>query len=1492
MQKRTLKVVVLSVLTTFLVLGFAGVALAAPTWSDLPESVTTKYGITDSQIKGISAGYGTLWKPSQVINRAQFTKMAVTAFDVELANWTIASFRDVPKTSIYYQWIEGARAAGLVNGITLATFGPTVDITRVQAVAIISRYIAKTNGYDLATMYTPAEIDALLANFGDKASISSDLKAEVAFAYDFGITEGDAKGNMAPATKLTRIQAAAFLIRAQGKVPTAGSTPAKIQLVSADKSENLIGVFREVTFKVTDAAGEPAAGVLVDFDTIFADPFYVGNISPQAAMTNNFGEVKVKLISAEPGTQRMSAAVKGLAATYATAYWLALDEVYTVGSTLSAQNNVGVAHEWGVRVVVFGPGPRSTAQTDWYNAISTAAFDPTSLKQNDGVDFGDYWSYDYELDVTTWTAADSDYWDMDIPPGSYKPRTMAGISVEWSIYNILDDPGTSTVNEAYTSVGNITAVDGVAITAAKTATGKTDANGYSKIKIESTVTGKTYTRAIATYVGNPYPKMLVDHDTIAGDAYHDYDWDPQPAWGYVDVSTDDEDLALCPGSPAAEDLDLAHLAARSYPIIPAYVAPNIGEERTLVITLVDTKGNPVAGREVEWTMQGVGFFQTDDSRDVSDQEGQGSKDYDVTDSAGKATVFVKSYEPGEQIVHAKVRDKGTGGAEGTYQMYTAEVQWLDANVVTFDDPTTTQQMVFDRVSTPADDGYPNDILKAVPVNEAVSSNVVGATHIFTLHAYGLKLELDPTPNDPTKQTPYIDGDMAGSAYDGIFDAKDAAYLGGILLVNATNLHVHTTLDSANLDVSDYQPDILVDAGGKILRSWDCDTVWVQGRQITLSYVGGYTKFDVNGDGVLEEFSGRTGIYLPLKDKTVSFDKVDSVYPYPAMPSVGSITTPVASVLTNAAGEASVTINSNVKGPERIKATLTWQGNPHGVLNAWAQKAWVAGKTITPGDLKFSVWVDGRKVADNAGAIVDPVTHTYDVFVSPYTGLELGSTHVEVHVQDLFGNDLADYEVVYLLNSIGQVIADDTYVPLAYLTDGDPTDLLPEGDPTGAYDQNGPRPDSNEPRQTDDPFAYIVGPGGTESFFFNQWLGSSSSSLTGEAPYWARTDVGQPGVPSWPLGRSFGSDFSDYNMSYNDYLDLQSALGTISPLDKDIWGFDGLIGNEYNPPNDIGLATDGAKAWTLDSFYTPTPGLASNLLTGSRVDIQLADENIEGPNAKPRIESILRVMIYAPADGLVLEGAPIYSTQVHVLWGYVPVLTSIKLTPDKQVKIAGTVGPASAGEQATVTVQFLDQFGNPVPNLPLGTWLNVLKLEGTPLDPPTWPSNADATGKVTLTWAQANTTWGVQQLRVSTGTITSNKVLVDWALDDSSHTYVAAAVNTGTLILKNSPTFTAWDGKIATGHLNPARRRYRHRHLQCHCARRSHACEHHVGCDPGSAVLRELRRNQHRQRSELGLREDTIGASAEPMRRYWPILRGARRKVGPFLMRCGAAGRAE
>jgi len=301
MAKRGYKVAFVAVLTTILVLSVAGFALAQGGWSDLPLSVLGKYGITAEQVGAISEGYpdGT-WRPYNTMPRQQFTKMAVEAYKIPLVNPATPTYSDVPPSSPYFQYIEAATKAGLTNGVGGGKFDPLGIITREQSAAIISRWVAEANGYDLATFYTPAQIDSILGAFPDGSSVSASLKPEVAFAIDMGIVQGTAKGLINPMGTLVRIQGAAMLIRSWAIVPEEkpAAPPAAIKLLSPDKQESLIGLTKQYTFQVLDANGNPLKGVLVDFDIMMAK-WYVGNIQPDAALTDADGKVTVNLVGTD-----------------------------------------------------------------------------------------------------------------------------------------------------------------------------------------------------------------------------------------------------------------------------------------------------------------------------------------------------------------------------------------------------------------------------------------------------------------------------------------------------------------------------------------------------------------------------------------------------------------------------------------------------------------------------------------------------------------------------------------------------------------------------------------------------------------------------------------------------------------------------------------------------------------------------------------------------------------------------------------------------------------------------------------------------------------------------------------------------------------------------------------------------------------------------------------------------------------------------------------
>ena len=75
------------------------------------------YGLTESDLAAISQGYddGT-WRPYNDMPRRQFVKMAVTAFDIPTATPATPTFSDVSPSDEYYPYIEGAVAAGLIEG--------------------------------------------------------------------------------------------------------------------------------------------------------------------------------------------------------------------------------------------------------------------------------------------------------------------------------------------------------------------------------------------------------------------------------------------------------------------------------------------------------------------------------------------------------------------------------------------------------------------------------------------------------------------------------------------------------------------------------------------------------------------------------------------------------------------------------------------------------------------------------------------------------------------------------------------------------------------------------------------------------------------------------------------------------------------------------------------------------------------------------------------------------------------------------------------------------------------------------------------------------------------------------------------------------------------------------------------------------------------------------------------------------------------------------
>lgn len=1036
MQKRTLQVAILAALTLVLVFSMSAVAFASPSWTDLNKSIVGDYGITLEEVGAISDVPSGLFRPYADITRAEFAVMAVKAFGIPLVNPASPTFPDVPTTHPHYKFIEAAAGAGIILGYTDGKFGPNDTATRQQMLSIIARYVGGKAGYYANGVWnwrTAAEIDALVKHFGDYAAIDPAHKTAMAFAYAMGITKGDAYGNLAPLKKTMRIQAAAMLIRSKALVPWNTTYPAKIELVSADKSENLIGQTHTVKFKVTDANGHPTKGALVDFDTLYASAFYVGNISPQAALTNQFGEVSVNLISMEPGTQRLSATIQtitGPATVVATKYWLVLDEVYILAKEdpweekIWAENNAGEPHEWCARVVVFGPGPRSTNVQDWYN-VEKIVWDPTDIQELDGVDWHDYddwsdgWCYETELSIPTgWT-----------------PRTMAGIDVEWSIVDWAKDKA---------SVGNITKVDGKAVTPAKKATGKTDADGKSCVWIESTQAGNNKVQAVATYAENPYPKLLFNHKTQGGHWKakwpHALDWDSQPA--------------LC---AEAWKTWIPHVIGGDTegPITPAYAVNNTGEVEKFVLTLKDVYGNPIKGYTVEWWLQGVGQFKMEPDGTTWVGIGEQNKKVAVTDDKGQSHVYLKSLESGQTIVHVKVMDKyGL-----PYKEWNAVKQWYSIDEVKFIDAAVGGKHPVNPVDTP----------------HTFTVRVAGAKYVYTMY--------DLNKNG-LRDDKVLIGDRDGlkKAYGFIMgmNGKPVAkkYPGEDLLPGQVLWVKHLGVAEATEEEVSHAKGVYYTRFADI-KLGECE-FWHDGMGKT-KYYNGYTALETNGkvkpelgDGIKEVWAGLDGkdvcfftnVYqFPQNEANVDvangggpcvdwyngkwFDTSLKPWVNPWGPPwyVGSITSPVCKVTADC-GLATVTINSKQKGFQFVFAVADYKDNPqHGIKEKptmWGQLRWdAAAKWWTPlaDDCNVKVWAQGNVVGDQWYNPVDPEVYRdgpYPIYDNP------NRDTICVGVYDKYGNALEGYKVTFEIIGQGTYTTGQykTYHPFAHFENAQ-NNLIPE-----------------------------------------------------------------------------------------------------------------------------------------------------------------------------------------------------------------------------------------------------------------------------------------------------------------------------------------------------------------------------------------------------------------------------------------------------------------
>lgn len=156
-------------------LAISGIAVAAPL-RDIASFWARPYIETLAERQFVEGFPDGTFRPDAPITRAQFAAMALKAFDLP-GGGERPDFRDVDRNYWAASAIAAVSKSGLVAGFPDGTFHPEENITRAQALVILSRVLG-TNRPDAA---------ATLQRYADAQEVPEWARSAIATAADAGI---------------------------------------------------------------------------------------------------------------------------------------------------------------------------------------------------------------------------------------------------------------------------------------------------------------------------------------------------------------------------------------------------------------------------------------------------------------------------------------------------------------------------------------------------------------------------------------------------------------------------------------------------------------------------------------------------------------------------------------------------------------------------------------------------------------------------------------------------------------------------------------------------------------------------------------------------------------------------------------------------------------------------------------------------------------------------------------------------------------------------------------------------------------------------------------------------------------------------------------------------------------------------------------------------------------------------------------------------------
>ena len=179
-------------------------------FADLGSHAWSREAVNALYSKGIIAGIEkNIFAPSDFLTREQFTKLVVMLFNYK-SSGKKCEFYDVDENAWYYEFINAAYDAGIINGVEESRFGIGESITREQMAVILAR------AFEAESLPLPEEEGF---EFSDIDKISGWALDDVNYIQRYGIMRGNEKGEFMPQNIVTRAEAAVAVYNAYKILP-------------------------------------------------------------------------------------------------------------------------------------------------------------------------------------------------------------------------------------------------------------------------------------------------------------------------------------------------------------------------------------------------------------------------------------------------------------------------------------------------------------------------------------------------------------------------------------------------------------------------------------------------------------------------------------------------------------------------------------------------------------------------------------------------------------------------------------------------------------------------------------------------------------------------------------------------------------------------------------------------------------------------------------------------------------------------------------------------------------------------------------------------------------------------------------------------------------------------------------------------------------------------------------------------------------------------